>query len=226
MQTKYDYLIIGSGLFGSVFAHEMKKNGKKCLVLEKRKNIGGNCYTENKNGIDIHQYGAHIFHTDDRRIWDYVNSLVEFNSYKHSVKVNYLDKIYSFPINLMTLYQLWGVSSPLQAEKKIKSSIIQKDDINNLEDWALSQVGSEIYEIFIKGYTEKQWNKKACDLPSSIIKRIPIRMNFDDNYYFDNFQGIPKEGYTKLFEKLLEGIEVVLEADYFSKREYIGKKCR
>ena len=223
---KYDYLIIGAGLYGSVFAHEMNKLGKKCLVIEKRNHIGGNCYTDKKDNIDVHVYGAHIFHTNDKRIWNYVNSLVEFNNYKHSVKINYKNKIFSFPINLMTLNQLWGVNTPEEAENKLKSVIISNENPNNLEDWCLSQVGEEIYKTFIKEYTQKQWNKPPSSLPQFIIKRLPIRLNFDDNYYFDNFQGIPKDGYTNLFEKLLDGIDLELNVDYFSNRDHYNSLAK
>ena len=217
---KYDYLIVGSGLFGSVFAHEITKFGKSCLVIEKRNHLGGNCYTENKDGINIHKYGPHIFHTNDEDIWNWINQFVEFNSYKHSPKVNYNNKIYSFPINLLTLQQVFGVVTPKEAHDKLQEVRIQNSNPNNLEEWILSQVGREIYEIFIKGYTKKQWSKDPKDLPSSIIKRLPIRTNFDDNYFFDKYQGIPIGGYTQIFEKLLDGIEVKLSVDYFEDREY------
>jgi len=220
MEKKYDYLIVGSGLFGSVFAREATDKGKKCLVIEERNHIGGNCYTEGKDGINIHKYGPHIFHTDDKRIWDYVNRFSEFNNYKHSPKVNYGNKIYSFPINLLTLYQIWGTTTPQEAIDKIKSLALPIDNPKNLEEWTLSQVGEEIYDIFIKGYTTKQWGRDPKDLPASIIKRIPIRLNFDDNYFFDRYQGIPIGGYTKMIQNILSGIEVKTGVDYFSDKEY------
>ena len=216
---KYDYLIVGSGLFGSVFAYEANKAGKKCLVIEKRKHIAGNCHTENKDGINIHTYGPHIFHTNDRGIWEWISQFTEFHSYKHSPKVNYRDKIYSFPINLMTLHQLWGVNTPEEAKKRLEEESIPCERPSNLEEWILSQVGRDIYETFIKGYTKKQWNRDPKELPSSIIKRLPIRTSYDDNYFFDKYQGIPVGGYTQIFERLLDGIEVRLDTDYFSDRQ-------
>ena len=225
--TMYDYLIVGGGLYGSVFAHEMTKNGKKCLVIEKRNHIGGNCYTEKKDNINIHKYGAHIFHTDSRKIWDWVNQFTEFNNYQHTLKVNYKNKIYSFPLNLLTFSQIWGTTTPDETIKKIKSVVVENQNPKNLEEWILSQVGEEIYEIFIKGYTTKQWNIDPKNLPSSIIKRIPIRLNFNDNYFFDEFQGIPVDGYTKMFDRILEGIEVKTNVDYFKEKNYynsISKK--
>jgi UDP-galactopyranose mutase len=217
---KYDYLIVGSGLFGSVFAYEAKKSGKKVIVLEKRNHIGGNCYTENIDGINIHKYGPHIFHTNNKKIWDYINQFAEFNHFIHRPKVNYNNRIYSFPINLFTLYQLWGVSSPKEAEERLNQAkrIVSSTD-DNLEDWIVSQVGQEIYEIFIKGYTEKQWGRDPRNLPSSIIKRIPIRLTYDDNYFFDKYQGIPIGGYTQIFDKLLDSIEII-QSDFFKDRKY------
>lgn len=217
---QYDYLIVGSGLFGSVFAHEMAKFGKKCLVLEKRDHIGGNCFSENKDGINIHKYGPHIFHTDDKKIWDWINKFTDFHNYKHSPKVNFKDQIYSFPINLMTLNKIWGVRTPLEAEQKLSEVRLNIHKPKNLEEWILSQVGEEIYNTFVKGYTMKQWKKDPKDLPISIIKRIPIRTNFDDNYFFDRYQGIPIGGYAKIFEKMLDGIEVKLGVDYMQNRNY------
>lgn len=223
----YDYLIVGSGLFGSIFAHEANKIGKKVLVIEKREHIGGNCYTEKIEEINVHKYGPHIFHTNDSTIWNYINQFAEFNHYVNRPKVLYKEKIFSFPINLMTLQQLWNVKTPKEARQKIESVKIVNNNPQNLEEWILSQVGEEIYEIFIKGYTTKQWGREPKELPASIIKRLPIRMNFDDNYFNDRFQGIPIDGYTNIFEKMLKGIPIELNVDFFENRTYfesIAKK--
>jgi len=223
----YDYLIIGSGLFGSVCARELTDAGFKCLVIDKRNHIGGNVYTENIKGINVHKYGPHIFHTSNKKIWDYVNKFVEFNHFSYRPRVNFNDKIYSFPINMMTLYQLWGVTNPKEALEKINKVKINIKNPSNLEEYILSKVGKEIYETFIKGYTKKQWEKDPKDLPASIIKRIPIRLTFDDNYYFDKYQGIPVGGYTKLINNLLEGVEVKLNVNYFkdkSKLDLVSNK--
>lgn len=217
---EYNYLIVGSGLFGSVFAHEMTKAGKKCLIVEKKQHIGGNCYTENKDGINIHTYGPHIFHTNNKKIWEWINQFTEFHNYRHSPRVLYNNKMYSFPINLMTLQQLWGVKTPKEASDKLKEVSIPNDNPQNLEEWVLSQVGEDIYKTFIKGYTHKQWNRDPKELPISIIKRLPIRTSFNDNYFFDIYQGIPVGGYTQIFEKMLKGIEVRTDVDYFANREY------
>ncbi len=216
----YDYLIIGAGIYGSVFANELTKVGKKVLVIDKREHIGGNCYTKNIDGINVHKYGPHIFHTSDKRVWDYVNNLVPFNHFSYRPNIKYKDKIYSLPINMMSLYQVYGVKTPEEAQRKLDEVKVQNEKPNNLEEWILSQVGPELYEIFVKGYTTKQWGRDPKELPSSIIRRLPIRLTFDDNYYFDNHQGIPIGGYTKIFEKLLENIEVKLGVDYFSQKEY------
>lgn len=220
MDKKYDYLIVGSGLFGSVFAREATDRGKKCLVIEERDHIAGNCYTEQKDEINIHVYGPHIFHTDDKRIWDYVNRFSEFRAYRHSPRVNYQGRIYSFPINLLTLHQVWGTKTPQEAIDKIREKAMPIKNPKNLEEWTLSQVGKEIYEIFIKGYTTKQWGRDPRDLPISIIKRIPIRFTFDDNYFFDQYQGIPVGGYTQMIQNILDGIEVKTGVDYFSDSKY------
>ena len=214
----YDYLIIGSGLFGSVCARELTDAGFKCLVIDKRNHIGGNVYTENIKGINVHKYGPHIFHTSNKKIWDYVNKFIEFNHFSYRPRVNFNNKIYSFPINMMTLYQLWGVTNPKEALEKINKVKINIKNPSNLEEYILSKVGKEIYETFIKGYTKKQWEKDPKDLPVSIIKRIPIRLTFDDNYYFDKYQGIPIGGYTKLINNLLKEIEVKTSIDYFKNK--------
>lgn len=219
----YDYLIVGAGIYGSVFARELTNAGKKVLVIDKRYHIGGNCYTEKIEGINVHKYGPHIFHTSDKRVWDYVNSLVPFNHFSYRPKIKHKDKIYSLPINLMSLYQVYGVRTPEEARKKLEEVKIPFDTslgkTINLEEWILSQVGPELYEIFVKGYTTKQWGRDPKTLPSFIIKRLPIRLTFDDNYYFDNYQGIPIGGYTKIFEKLLDGIDVELNVDYLKDRK-------
>lgn len=221
----YDYLIVGAGLFGSIFARELTDNGYKCLVIDKRNHIGGNCYTEEIEGINVHKYGPHIFHTSDDNVWEYMNRFCKFNHFVNRPKVNYKEKIYSFPINLMTLYQLYDVKTPGQAKTMLNYVKHDIETPGNLEEWILSQVGTEIYEIFIKGYTTKQWGREPKLLPSSIIRRIPIRLTFDDNYFFDKYQGIPIGGYTKIFEKLLDGIDVKLNIDYFNDKEFWDRQC-
>ncbi|MGV8813326.1 MAG: UDP-galactopyranose mutase [Gelidibacter sp.] len=222
MVKKIDYLIVGAGLFGSVFAHEMKKKGKTCLILDKRNHSGGNVFCENHEGINVHKYGAHIFHTNDKGIWDYVNSFVEFNRYTNSPIANYKGKLYNLPFNMNTFYQLWGVKTPEEAKNKISEQVkdLKITKPQNLEEQALSLVGKDIYEKLIKGYTEKQWGRKATDLPAFIIKRLPVRFTFDNNYFNDKYQGIPIGGYNILIEKLLEGIEVRLSTDYFADKDY------
>jgi len=217
---KYDYLVVGCGLFGAVFGREMAGRGKSVLIIDKRKHIGGNCYSEEVAGIMVHKYGPHIFHTDSSRAWEFVNQFSEFNSFINRPKVRYRDKLYSFPINLMTLQQLWGVTTPQEAALKLQQAVVPRDDITNLADWAISQVGEEIYRIFIEGHTRKQWGRDPRSLPSDIIKRIPIRLDYNDNYYNDRYQGIPAHGYTRLFERLLEGIDVVLSIDYLDDKDY------
>ena len=216
----YDYLIVGSGLFGSVFARQMTDAGKKCLVIDKRNHIGGNCFTESIDGINVHKYGPHIFHTSDDNVWEYVNRFCKFNHFVNRPKVNYKGNIYSFPINLFTLYQLFGVKTPTEAVNILDSKKIAFTNPSNLEEWILSQVGTEIYETFIKGYTTKQWGRNPSELPTFIIKRLPIRLTYDDNYYTDKYQGIPIGGYTQIFEKLLNGIDVRLDTDYFTNRDH------
>ncbi|GLB48139.1 UDP-galactopyranose mutase [Neptunitalea lumnitzerae] len=222
MDLKYDYLIVGSGLFGCVFAHEAYKKGKKCLVIDKRSHIGGNIYCENVEGINVHKYGAHIFHTNDREIWDYVNSFVEFNRFTNAPIANYNGKLYNLPFNMNTFYQLWGVKTPDEAKAKIDEQIKDLNITNpqNLEEQALSLVGVDVYEKLIKGYTEKQWGRKATELPAFIIKRLPVRFTFDNNYFKDKYQGIPIGGYNKLIDGLLDGIEVKTEVDFFKEKAY------
>lgn len=224
--TQYDFLIVGAGLFGSVCARELTDSGYRCLVIDKRNHIGGNCYTEKKSDIDIHKYGPHIFHTNNKPIWDYITKFVDFDVFKYAPKVNYKGKIYSFPINLMTLYQVYGVTTPEEATSKLSEVKVPIEDPQNLEEWILSQVGVEIYEIFIKGYTTKHWARSPKDLPSDIIKRLPIRTSFEDNYYFDKYQGIPTNGYTEIFEKMLAGIDIRLNTDYISNREHFDSLAK
>jgi len=216
---KYDYLIVGCGMFGSVFARQATDAGKKVLIIDKRNHIAGNCYTENIKGIEVHKYGPHVFHTNNDMIWDYVNRFAKFNHFTYRAKARFKDKMYSFPINLMTLHQLWGVTTPEEAIKKLESVRVKIDNPKNLEEWILSQVGHEVYETFIKGYTKKQWNRDPKDLPAFIIKRLPIRMTYDDNYFNDRYQGIPIGGYTKMFNKILEGVEVKLNVDFFEDKK-------
>lgn len=218
----YDYLIVGAGLFGSIFAHEAAKKGKKCIVIDKRNHIAGNCYTETIEGINIHKYGAHIFHTSNKEVWDYVNSLVEFNRYTNSPIANYKGQLYNLPFNMNTFYQLWGVKTPDEARAKIeeqRKAFAHIEEPKNLEEQALVLGGKDIYEKLIKGYTEKQWGRPATEIPAFIIRRLPFRFTFDNNYFNDIYQGIPIGGYTKLFEKLLDGIEVKLDVNYFDRKE-------
>lgn len=212
----YDFLVVGAGVFGSVFAREMTDSGKRCLVIDRHSHIGGHCYTEEIEGIHVHVYGPHIFHTDNEDIWQYVQKYCRFTPYYHRIKSCYQGKIYSFPINLMTLYQLWGVTSPSEAQALLDKKKIPCAEPRNLEEWALSQVGEEIYSIFIQGYTIKQWGCDPKELPPFIIKRLPIRLSFEDCYYVDRYQGIPVGGYTRLFKNLLQGIEVRLNTDYLA----------
>jgi len=217
---KYDYVIVGSGLFGAITARELTDSGKSCLIIDKRNKIGGNVRTDEVEGINVHTYGPHIFHCNDEKIWNYVNRFANFNSFINRPKVNYNENIFSFPINLFTLYQLWGIKTPEDARKKLNSVIIKNDNPKNLEEWILSQVGEEIYNTFIYGYTKKQWGTEPRNLPASIIKRLPIRMNYEDNYYTSKYQGIPIGGYTKLMQNILKDIPVELNADYLKDRNY------
>ena len=219
---KYDYLIVGAGLFGAVFAHEAKTAGKRCLVIDKRAHRGGNVYCEEVEGIRVHKYGAHIFHTDDKEVWEYVNRFVEFNRYTNSPLACYNDRLYNLPFNMNTFYQLWGVRTPAEAKAKIaeqRAAYAHIAEPANLEEQALKLCGEDIYTRLIKGYTEKQWGRKATELPAFIIRRIPFRFVFDNNYFNDAYQGIPKGGYNVLIDALLEGTEVRLDADYFEERD-------
>ena len=214
---KYDYLIVGSGLFGSIFAYETNKKGKKCLVIEKRPHVGGNIYTENVEGIQVHKYGAHIFHTSNKDVWNYINQFAEFNRYTNSPVARYKDELYNMPFNMNTFHALWGVITPDEAKAKIEEEKKEAGitEPKNLEEQAISLVGKTIYEKLVKGYTEKQWGRKATELPSFIIKRLPVRFIYDNNYFNDSYQGIPIGGYTQIIEKMLDGIEVRLNYDYF-----------
>ncbi|WP_262301756.1 UDP-galactopyranose mutase [Segatella hominis] len=222
---KYDYLIVGSGLFGATFAHLAHKQGKTCLVIDKRPHLGGNIYCENIEGINVHKYGAHIFHTSNKEVWDFVNAIVEFNRYTNSPVANYKGKLYNLPFNMNTFYQMWGVTTPEEAQAKIdeqKAEAVAKmkaDGVNeprNLEEQAQVLIGKDIYERLIKGYTEKQWGRKCTDLPAFIIKRLPVRLVFDNNYFNDKYQGIPVGGYNKLIDGLLEGIDTMTSVDFFA----------
>lgn len=218
----YDYLIVGSGLFGATFAYRAKQLGKKCLVIDKRSHIGGNVYCESIEGINVHKYGAHIFHTSNKDVWDFVNSIVEFNRYTNSPVANCNGKLYNLPFNMNTFYQMWGVKTPEEAERKMEEQRAEaKARLNgrepqNLEEQAQLLIGKDIYETLIKGYTEKQWGRECTELPAFIIKRLPVRMVFDNNYFNDKYQGIPVGGYNKLIEGLLDGTEVRLNTDFFS----------
>lgn len=218
-QKEYDFLIVGAGLFGSVFAYEATKRGKKCLVIDGRNHIGGNCYTENVDGINVHKYGAHIFRTDDKKVWEYVNQFAEFNRFTNCPLAKYIGQLYNLPFNMNTFHQLWGVTTPRDAEMMIKAQRVPNDNPKNLEEKVLDMVGTDIYEKFIKHYTEKQWGKKCSELDVSVISRIPVRMTFDNNYFNDRFQGVPIGGYTQIFEKLLRGSKVALNASFFEYRE-------
>ena len=219
---KYSYLIVGSGLFGATMAYSLNQRGYKCLVIDKRPHIGGNVYTESVNGINVHKYGAHIFHTNNRDVWNFVNRFAEFNRYTNSPIANYKGKLYNLPFNMNTFYQMWGVTTPEQATAKIEEQRREADIVHprNLEEQAISLVGKDIYLTLVKNYTEKQWGRKATELPAFIIKRLPVRFTFDNNYFNDRYQGIPIGGYTQMIELMLEGIEVRLNTDYFDNRSY------
>lgn len=214
---KYDYLIVGAGLFGAIFAYEANRQGKNCLVIDKRSHIAGNIYTENVEGINVHKYGAHIFHTSNKGIWKYINQFAEFNRYTNSPIAKYKNEVYNLPFNMNTFNKLWGVFTPEEAKQKIQEELLehQIDEPKNLEEQAIKLVGKTIYEKLIKGYTEKQWGMKATELPSFIIKRLPVRFTYDNNYFNDTYQGIPIGGYTNIVEKMLKGIDVKLNYDFF-----------
>ncbi len=232
--AEYDFLIVGAGLYGCVFAHELKKQGKKCLVIDKRAHLGGNVYCSSKEGINVHEYGAHIFHTSNKKVWNYVNDIVEFNRYTNSPVARYKDELYNLPFNMNTFAKMWGVKTPYEAQKKLDE---QKADAlatmkaagvsepRNLEEQALTLIGKDIYEKLIKGYTEKQWGRKCTELPAFIIKRLPVRMVFDNNYFNDTYQGIPVGGYNKLIEGQLDGVETRTGVDYFANKAELDAKA-
>lgn len=231
MMQHYDYLIVGAGLFGAVFAYKAKQQGKKCLVIDRRSHLGGNIYCEKIEGINVHKYGAHIFHTSNKMVWDFVNSIVEFNRYTNSPVANYKGKLYNLPFNMNTFYQMWGVKTPAEATAKIeeqKAEAVARmkeqgvTEPRNLEEQAQLLIGKDIYEALIKGYTEKQWGRKCTELPAFIIKRLPVRLVFDNNYFNDKYQGIPVGGYNVLIERLLEGVETRLDYDFFANREELS----
>ena len=235
-EMRFDYLIVGAGLFGAAFAYRAKQRGKKCLVIDKRLHLGGNVYCENIEGINVHKYGAHIFHTNNKEVWEFVNSIVEFNRYTNSPIANYKGKQYNLPFNMNTFYQMWGVLTPEEAKAKIEEQkaealnqftihnsqfiIDGKYQPQNLEEQAVLLVGKDIYETLIKGYTEKQWGRKCSELPAFIIKRLPVRFVHDNNYFNDRYQGIPIGGYNKLIDGLLDDIETKIDADFFNNRSY------
>lgn len=228
----FDYLVVGAGLFGAVFAHEAHKRGKSVLVVDRRAHVAGNVYTENVNGINVHKYGAHIFHTSNKEVWDYIQQFAEFNRYTNSPVARYKDELYNLPFNMNTFSQMWGVKTPAEALAKLNE---QKADavasLNgrepaNLEEQALSLVGRDVYEKLIKGYTEKQWDRKCTELPAFIIKRLPVRLVYDNNYFNDKYQGIPVGGYTQIVEKMLDGVEVRLGLDFFKERDSLVANAR
>lgn len=232
--AEYDFLIVGAGLYGCVFAHELKKLGKKCLVIDKRAHLGGNVYCEETEGINVHKYGAHIFHTSNKKVWNYVNDIVEFNRYTNSPVARYKDELYNLPFNMNTFAQMWGVKTPDEAQKKLdeqKAYALASmkaagvSEPRNLEEQALTLIGKDIYEKLIKGYTEKQWGRKCTELPAFIIKRLPVRMVFDNNYFNDTYQGIPIGGYNKLIEGLLDGVETRTGVDYFASKVELDAKA-
>ena len=228
--AEYDYLIVGAGLYGAIFAHEMTKAGRKCLVIDKRPHIGGNVYTENIEGINVHKYGAHIFHTSDKRVWDYMNSFAEFNRYTNSPVAKYKDELYNLPFNMNTFHALWGVTTPEEAKAEIErqkkeAALPEGREASNMAEAAIQLVGRDIFEKLVKGYTAKQWGRPAEELPPFIIRRLPVRFTYDNNYFNDRFQGIPIGGYTKIIEKMLEGSHVELNTDFFGNRDAFMAKA-
>ena len=217
MNNNYDYLIVGAGLYGAVFAHEAKLRGKSCLVIDRRDHIGGNIYTEQIEGIHVHKYGAHIFHTSNQAVWDYINQFAVFNHYINSPIAVYKNELYNMPFNMNTFSKMWGIRTPAEAKEKIAEQIaaLNITEPKNLEEQALSLVGTDIYQKLVKGYTEKQWGRDCTELPAFIIKRLPVRFTYDNNYFNDRYQGIPEGGYTAIIEKMLDGVEVKLDTDYF-----------
>lgn len=223
-KKRYDYLIVGTGLFGAVSAYLLTLKGYSCLLIDKRNHIGGNVYTENVKGINVHKYGAHIFHTSNKKVWDFVNQFVEFNRYTNSPVANYKGQLFNLPFNMNTFYQMWGVKTPEEAKRKIEEQKAEYhiDEPQNLEEQAISLIGKDIYEKLIKGYTQKQWGRQCTELPAFIIKRLPVRFVFDNNYFNDKYQGIPEGGYTALIQKMIEGCDVRLGVDYFDDKEELN----
>lgn len=227
MKKQYDYCVVGSGLFGAVFANEAHKHGKSVIVVEKRKHIGGNCYTENIDGIEVHKYGAHIFRTSSRAIWDYIRQFADFNHFINSPIANYHGKIYNLPFNMNTFNKIWGCVTPKEALRRIEEGRSEvRGEPKNLEEKAISLVGREVYELLIKDYTEKQWGRKCSDLPASIIRRLPVRLTYDNNYFRDPYQGIPIGGYTRIIEKMLQGCDVVTATDFIGLRTDFMSKAK
>ena len=228
--SKFDYLVVGSGLFGATFAYRAKQLGKKCLVIDKRSHLGGNVYCEKIEDINVHKYGAHIFHTSNKKVWDFVNSIVEFNRYTNCPVANYKGKLFNLPFNMNTFFQMWGVTTPEEAQAKIDEqkaealAVLCGREPSNLEEQALTLVGKDIFEILIKEYTEKQWGRKCTELPAFIMKRLPVRLVFDNNYFNDKYQGIPVGGYNKLIDGLLDGVECVTDTDFFKSKYRDWKK--
>lgn len=228
-KKSYDYLIVGCGPYGAVWAHEAAKAGKRVLIIEKRSHIGGNMYTHKDHGINVHEYGAHIFHTDNKEIWEYINQFTEFNGYINQVIADYKGELYNLPFNMNTFYQMWGVKTPAEAQEKIASQRAEagiEGHPQNLEEQAISLIGTDIYQKLIKGYTEKQWGRSATDLPSFIIRRLPVRFTFDNNYFNHRYQGVPVDGYTPIFEKMLDSelIDVQVNTDFFEEKEVFLKE--
>lgn len=221
----YDFLVVGAGLFGSIFAQQAKEAGLKCLVIDERPHLGGNCYTQKKEGIHMHQYGPHLFHTSNEQVWRYINRFSSFLPYNHRTKAWAKGRLYSFPINLSTFYELWGISDPQLASQKLEQEKVKIENPKNLEQWALSQIGPTLYELFVKDYTRKQWQEDPKNLPAFIIKRLPIRLTFNDSYFNDTYQAIPEHGYTAIFEKMLEGIETRLNTNYFKSRTFLESQA-